>query len=86
MIIQLATCFLTTLSIFSLTLLGAVPLGLAVYFGQKSRIPPIRWLIKIYISIMRGTPLMLQMMVVFYGPNLLLGISVPKNWYILPLI
>ena len=86
MIIQLATCFLTTLSIFSLTLLGAVPLGLAVYFGQKSRIPPIRWLIKIYISIMRGTPLMLQMMVVFYGPNLLLGISVPKNWRFLAVI
>ena len=80
MIFQLASCFLTTLSIFLLTLLGALPLGLLVYFGGKSRFAPLRWFIRIYISIMRGTPLMLQMMVVFYGPNLLLGLSVPRNW------
>ena len=50
MTLQLATCFLTTLSIFALTLLGAVPLGMVVYFGEKSHIAPIRWIIKIYIS------------------------------------
>ena len=86
MIVQLANSFLTTLAIFSLTLVGALPLGLLVYFGAKSRIAPLRWLVKIYISIMRGTPLMLQMMVVFYGPNLLLGLSVPRNWRFIAVI
>ena len=86
MVTQLANCFLTTLAIFSLTLVGALPLGLLVYFGEKSKIAPLRWFIKIYISIMRGTPLMLQMMVVFYGPNLLLGLSVPRNWRFIAVI
>ena len=72
--------FLTTLAIFTLTLLGSLPLGLLVYFGKKSRISPIRWLVNAYISIMRGTPLMLQLMVVYFGPNLLFGLSVSGNW------
>ena len=80
MVVQLSQSFLTTLSIFFLTLLGALPLGLLVYFGRKSRLVPLRWLVKIYISIMRGTPLMLQIMVVYFGPNLLLGLSIPRNW------
>jgi len=80
MVVQLSQSFLTTLSIFFLTLLGSLPLGLLVYFGRKSRFAPLRWLIKIYISIMRGTPLMLQIMVVYFGPNLLLGLSIPQNW------
>ena len=49
-------------------------------FGRRSRLTPLRGLIKAYISIMRGTPLMLQLMVVFYGPKLLLGVTVPGNW------
>ena len=80
MLTLLGQGFLRTLSIFFLTLLGAQPLGLLVYFGKKSRFAPLRWLINIYISIMRGTPLMLQLMVVYYGPNLLLGLSLPGNW------
>ena len=72
--------FLTTLAIFTLTLLGSLPLGLLVYFGKKSRIAPLRWLVNAYISIMRGTPLMLQLMVVYFGPNLLFGLSVSGNW------
>ena len=51
-----------------------------MYFGRKSRFAPLRWLIKIYISVMRGTPLMLQIMVVYFGPNLLLGLNIPQNW------
>ena len=86
MVAQLAKCFLTTQAIFWLTLAGSLPLGLIVYFGEKSKITPLRWFIKIYISIMRGTPLMLQMMVVFYGPNLLLGLSVPRNWRFIAVI
>ena len=80
MLALLAQSFTLTLAIFCLTLLGALPLGLLVYFGKKSRFAPLRWLINIYISIMRGTPLMLQLMVVYYGPNLLLGITLPGNW------
>ena len=76
----LAQGFLTTLSIFFFTLLGALPLGLLVYFGRSSRIGIVRGIVKAYISIMRGTPLMLQMMVVYYGPSLLLHISVSSNW------
>lgn len=59
--------FLTTLAIFTLTLLGSLPLGLLVYFGKKSRIAPLRWLVNAYISIMRGTPLMLQLLFVYFG-------------------
>lgn len=80
MLALLAQSFTLTLAIFCLTLLGSLPLGLLVYFGKKSRFAPLRWLINIYISIMRGTPLMLQLMVVYYGPNLLLGITLPGNW------
>ena len=76
----LAEGFLQTLLIFVLTLVFSLPLGLVVYFGRVSRFAPLRWLVNIYISIMRGTPLMLQLMVVFYGPNLLFGIMVPGDW------
>lgn len=72
--------FLTTLAIFFLTLIGSLPLGLLVYFGKKSRLAPLRWLVNAYISIMRGTPLMLQLMVVYFGPNLIFGITPPSNW------
>ncbi len=81
----LAEGFVTTLSIFFLTLLGALPLGLLVYFGKKSPFAPLRWLVNAYISVMRGTPLMLQLMVVYFGPGALLramGMQVvlPQNW------
>ena len=52
--------------IFILTLLFSLPLGLVVAFGRMSKIAPVRWISKLYISIMRGTPLMLQLMVVYY--------------------
>ena len=80
MLSLLAQGFVTSLLIFALTLLFSMPLGLAVMFGRRSRITPLRGLIKAHISIMRGTPLMLQLMVVFYGPKLLLGVTVPGNW------
>ena len=80
MLSLLIQSFGTTLAIFALTLVGALPLGMLVYFAKKSRFAPLRWLINIYISVMRGTPLMLQLMVVYYGPNLLLGMMLPRNW------
>lgn len=64
----------TTLAVFFLTLLISLPLGLLVAFGRMSKNLILRSIVKFYISIMRGTPLMLQLMVVFYGPYYLFGI------------
>ena len=67
--------------IFILTLLFSLPLGLVVAFGRMSKIAPVRWISKLYISIMRGTPLMLQLMVVYFGPYYLFGIKIKSNNY-----
>ena len=80
MLTQLWGAFGTSVAIFALTLLGSLPLGLLVALGRRSRFGPLRWLITIYISIMRGTPLMLQLIVVYFGPSLLFGARVPGNW------
>jgi polar amino acid transport system permease protein/polar amino acid transport system substrate-binding protein len=68
---RLAAGFEQTLLIFALTLLFSLPLGLLVAFCRMSQWRPLRSLTKFYISVMRGTPLMLQLMVVFYGPTIL---------------
>ena len=57
-----------SVSIFVLTLLFSLPLGLLVAFARMSMIKPLQWITKFYISIMRGTPLMLQLLVVYFGP------------------
>ncbi len=80
MLLELAEAFGVTLYIFGFTLLGALPLGMLVYFGKKSRIAPIRWFVNGYISIMRGTPLMLQLIVVYFAPNLVFGVTMARNW------
>ncbi len=59
-----------TLEIFALTLLLALPLGLLLSFGSMSRFRPVKWLVKTFIWIIRGTPLMLQLIVIYYGPGL----------------
>ncbi|KRK40453.1 amino acid ABC transporter permease [Loigolactobacillus bifermentans] len=56
-----------TLSIFLLTLIGSIPLGIIVGLGRSSRFKPLRDILGIYVWIMRGTPLLLQLIVVFYG-------------------
>lgn len=68
MISQLADGFLVTVEIFVLTLVFSMPLGMLVAFGRMSKNVIIRTFVKAYISIMRGTPLMLQMLVVYFGP------------------
>lgn len=83
---RLGEGFLTTLLIFSLTLALSIPLGLIVYFGKKSRFKPLSWLVNIYISIMRGTPLMLQLIVVCYGPYYLFGLRINSSWSFMALI
>lgn len=62
--------FLSTLEIFAVTLLGAIPLGLIICFGSMSKIKPISWLMRGLVWIIRGTPLMLQLIIVYYGPGL----------------
>ena len=64
---QLANGFVTTLLIFGVTLVGAIPLGLLITLGSMSKIPPVKWIFKIFVWIIRGTPLMLQIILVFYG-------------------
>lgn len=61
----------TTLRIFGLTLLMAIPLGLIISFGSMSKFAVIKWPIKVLIWIIRGTPLMLQLIVFGFGPGLL---------------
>lgn len=63
-----------TMNIFLLTLIFSIPLGLLVCFGTTSRFSPLRCLMKAIVWIIRGTPLMLQLIVVFYGPGLLFGL------------
>ena len=63
--------FLTTLRLFGLTLLFALPLGLIISFGSMTKFKPIRWLVRTFVWIIRGTPLMLQLIVIYYGPGLI---------------
>lgn len=65
--------FSTTFKIFILTLVFSVPLGLILAFGSMSKWRPLRYLMQVLIWIIRGTPLMLQLIIIFYGPGLWLG-------------
>ena len=62
--------FYTTFEIFFLTLLFALPLGLIISFGSMSKFSPLKWASKLLIWVIRGTPLMLQLIVIYYGPGL----------------
>ena len=72
-IIALSEGFLKTLEIFCVTLLGALPLGLIIAFGSKSRWKPLKWFVKTLVWVVRGTPLMLQLLIIFYGPGKIFG-------------
>ena len=65
--------FLQTLKLFAVTLLGAVPLGLVIAFGSMSRFRPLGYVTKIIVWIIRGTPLMIQLLIIYYFPGLVLG-------------
>ena len=69
--ITLFNGFAVTLELFALTLLFAIPLGLIICFGSMSKIKPLKAIVKIFVWIIRGTPLMLQIIIFFYGPGLL---------------
>ena len=63
--------FLSTVQLFALTLIFALPLGLVISFGSMSRFAVIRYPVKFIIWIIRGTPLMLQLMIIYYGPGII---------------
>ena len=71
--VQLLNGLLTTFKIFALTLVFALPLGLILAFGCMSKLKPLRYILQVFIWIVRGTPLMLQLIIIFYGPGLWLS-------------
>ena len=71
---SLAVGFLENCRLFFETLLFSIPLGLLICFGSMSKFKPLRYLIKTFVWIIRGTPLMLQLFIVFYVPGLIFGI------------
>ncbi len=72
--LSLAAGFLENCRLFLETLLFSIPLGLIISFGSMSKFKPLSFLIKIFVWCIRGTPLMLQLFVVFYVPGLLFGV------------
>ena len=81
MVSQLAGGMLVSTEIFVVTLVFSLPLGLLIAFGRMSKNKVLQGIVKTYISIMRGTPLMLQLMVVYFGPYYLFGIKIKSNDY-----
>ena len=65
--------FWETFKIFALTLVFALPLGLIFSFASMSKFKPLSLIMKVFIWIIRGTPLMLQLLIVYYGPGLIFG-------------
>ncbi len=81
---ELLNGFWVTLKIFLLTLVFSMPLGLVVCFGTMSRFAPLRCLSRGFVWVIRGTPLMLQLIVIFYGPGLLFGLpSGDRFWSVI---
>lgn len=76
---QLVKGMASTVAIFFLTLIFSLPLGLLVTFVRMSRFRVLSWIARIYISIMRGTPLMLQLLVVFFGPYYIFGMQTTSH-------
>ena len=64
--------FAQTLKLFFVTLLGALPLGLVISFGSMSTFKPLKWLTRMFVGLIRGTPLMIQLLIFFYFPGLVL--------------
>ena len=72
----MAVGMLRTFGLFTLTLIGSLPLGMIVALLRKSRFSAVRGIIRVYISVIRGTPLMLQLLVWYFGPYYLFGWSI----------
>ena len=85
-LLELTKGFLITVEIFVLTLLFSLPLGLIIAFGRMSKCFILRTITKIYISVMRGTPLMLQLIVVYFGPFFIFQIQLGRSYRFLAVI
>ncbi len=72
--------FLLTIQIFVITLVGSLPLGVVVALARMSKFKPLSWIAQLYISILRGTPLMLQLMAIMFGPYYLFGMQLGSDW------
>lgn len=79
MLAMLGEGFLVTLQIFFLTLIGSLPLGIVVALGRMSRFKPLALIVRFYISVMRGTPLMLQMFAIYFAPYYVFGIELTTD-------
>lgn len=86
MLSELLSGMLVSVSIFALTLIFSLPLGLLVAFARMSRHKLLSIVARIYISIMRGTPLMLQLLVVYFGPYFIFGISITNEYRFIAVI
>ena len=72
--LQLLAGFWESLKIFLLTLAFSLPLGLVICFGSMSKFSPLRAVVRTFVWIIRGSPLMLQLIIIFYGPGLMFGL------------
>jgi len=68
---RLSESFIINCRLFVLTLVFSLPLGLLIAFGSMCRFKPLRWLIRTFVWVIRGTPLMLQLIIIFFGPGLI---------------
>ncbi len=80
MLQELSAGMVISVKIFVCTLLFSLPLGMILCFGRMSKWWPLKMLTKLYISIMRGTPLMLQLLVVYFGPYFIFGIKITPEY------
>lgn len=86
MLLQLGEGMIVSVEIFILTLLFSLPLGLVISFGRMSKNVVIRSVTKLYISIMRGTPLMLQLLVVYFAPYYVFGMKIEASYRFIAVI
>ena len=86
MVRELGTGMLITTEIFVLTLVFSLPLGMVLAFGRMARLKVLSFLTKLYISIMRGTPLMLQLFIVYFGPYYIFGMKISKSYRMIAVI
>ena len=86
LLLKLSEGMLVSVEIFTLTLLFSLPLGLFVAFGRMSNNSILRNTTKVYISILRGTPLILQLMVVYFGPYFIFGLTTPRGYRFIAVI
>lgn len=78
--LQLLPGMAVTIEIFLITLIFSLPLGMLIAVGRMSKHKIIQYIFRVYIAIMRGTPLMLQLLVIYFGPYYLFGVSIDSSY------